>query len=344
VGEVSRSISDPGRRSNSGCFQGAASRAELESVEGIIFDIQRYSVHDGPGLRTNVFFKGCPLRCAWCANPESQTMQPELAVFAVNCIHCGQFEEPCPDGWLIQDDVTWKWGVQDDYETRARLCPAGGVRWIGERRTAGSVLEEVRRDAPFYEGGGGMTLSGGEPALQPAFAEALLRLAREECINTAIETCGQVPWPNLERLAPYLDTFLFDVKHLDSATHRAFTGAGNELILENLRRLAALAADAASVPAGSDSARAAAVIVRVPLIPGFNASAESLQAIGQFVAELPGHVRQVDILPYHTFGRAKYAALAKPYPWDGHQHLSDEEVETLAGELRAMGLTVTVGG
>ena len=308
---------------------------ELESVEGIIFDIQRYSVHDGPGLRTNVFFKGCPLRCAWCANPESQTMQPELAVFAVNCIHCGQFEEPCPDGWLIQDDVTWKWGVQDDYETRARLCPSGGVRWIGERRTAGSVLDEVRRDVPFYEGGGGMTLSGGEPALQPAFAEALLCLARDECINTAIETCGQVPWPNLERLAPYLDTFLFDVKHLDSATHRAFTGAGNELILENLRRLAALTASATS---------AASVIVRVPLIPGFNASTESLRAIGHFVAGLPGQVRRVDILPYHTLGRAKYAALAKPYPWDGHQHLSDDEVETLAGELRAMGLVVTVGG
>lgn len=314
---------------------------ELESVEGIIFDIQRYSVHDGPGLRTNVFFKGCPLRCAWCANPESQTMQPELAVFAVNCIHCGQFEEPCPDGWLIQDDVTWKWGVQDDYETRARLCPAGGVRWIGERRTAGSVLDEVRRDAPFYEGGGGMTLSGGEPALQPAFAEALLRLARDECINTAIETCGQVPWPNLERLAPYLDTFLFDVKHLDSATHRAFTGAGNELILENLRRLAALAASEA---VGTDATPVPSVIVRVPLIPGFNASAESLRAIGRFVAGLPGPIRQVDILPYHTLGRAKYAALAKPYPWDGHQHLSDEEVEALAGELRAMGLMVTVGG
>lgn len=323
------------------------SRTELESVEGIIFDIQRYSVHDGPGLRTNVFFKGCSLRCAWCANPESQTMQPELAVFAVNCIHCGQFEEPCPDGWLIQDDVTWKWGVQDDYETRARLCPAGGVRWIGERRTAGSVLDEVRRDAPFYEGGGGMTLSGGEPALQPAFAEALLRLARDECINTAIETCGQVPWPNLERLAPYLDTFLFDVKHLDSATHRAFTGSGNELILDNLRRLAALtAAEAAGADAAgaAKAAGAASVIVRVPLIPGFNASAESLRAIGQFVAGLPGPIRQVDILPYHTLGRAKYAALAKPYPWDGHQHLSDEEIETLAGELRAMGLVVTVGG
>jgi pyruvate formate lyase activating enzyme len=320
---MSNQIADPCRSLTS------AGRAELEGVEGIIFDIQRYSVHDGPGLRTNVFFKGCPLRCAWCANPESQAMRPELAVFAVNCIRCGQFDEPCPDGWLVQDDTTWKWGVQDDYETRARLCPAGGVRWIGERRTAGSVIDEVRRDALFYEGGGGMTLSGGEPALQPAFAEALLRLAREECINTAMETCGQAPWANFERLLPHLDTVLFDVKHLDSATHRAFTGAGNEQIMDNLRRLAAAGAP---------------VVVRVPLIPGFNATAESLRAIGAFVAGLPGHIRQVDILPYHTLGRAKYAALAQPYPWDGHARLTDEEVEALAGELRGMGLTVTVGG
>ncbi|MCX6030668.1 MAG: glycyl-radical enzyme activating protein [Chloroflexi bacterium] len=310
-------------------FLASAGRAELEGVEGIIFDIQRYSLHDGPGLRTNVFFKGCSLRCAWCANPESQTTRPELAVFAVNCIRCGQFDQPCPDGWRVQEDTAWKQEIQADYDTRARLCPAGGVRWIGERRTASSVMDEVRRDALFYEGGGGMTLTGGEPALQPTFAEALLRLAHEECINTAIETCGQVPWLNLERLLPYLDTVLFDVKQLDSATHRACTGAGNELILDNLRRLAAAGAP---------------VMVRVPLIPGFNASAESLRAIGQFVAGLPGNVVQVDLLPYHTLGRAKYAALAQPYPWDGHARLTDDEVEALAGELRQSGLVVTVGG
>jgi pyruvate formate lyase activating enzyme len=307
----------------------SAGRAELEKVEGVIFDIQRYSVHDGPGLRTNVFFKGCSLRCGWCANPESQTTRPELAVFAMNCIRCGQFDQPCPDGWRAQEDAAWKQEIQADYAERARLCPAGGVRWIGERRTAGSVMDEVRRDALFYEGGGGMTLTGGEPALQPAFAEALLRLAHEECIDAAIETCGQVPWSHLERLLPYLDTVLFDVKQLDSATHRAYTGAGNELILDNLRRLAAAGA---------------AVIVRVPLIPGFNATVESLAAIGAFVAGLPGNARQVDLLPYHTLGRAKYAALAQPYPWEGHARLTDDEVEALAGELRRIGLSVTVGG
>jgi pyruvate formate lyase activating enzyme len=310
-------------------LQSAIHNPQSAIVEGIITDIQRYSLHDGPGLRTNVFFKGCSLRCAWCANPETQTPHPELAVFSRMCICCGQFDAHCPDGWLVREDAAWKQDVQAEYATRARLCPAGGVRWIGERRTAGSVMDEVRRDAPFYEGGGGLTLTGGEPALQPEFAEALLRLAQEEGIRTAIETCGHVPWRNLARLLPHLDLVLFDVKHTDSAVHSAFTGAGNERILRNLRRLAAAGAP---------------VVARVPLIPGFNASAESLRAIGRLLAGLRGRIERVEILPYHTLGRAKYAALAQPYPWEGIARLTEDEVQELAGELSRMGLAVTVGG
>jgi pyruvate formate lyase activating enzyme len=310
--------------------QSAIGNPKSAIVEGVITDIQRYSLHDGPGLRSNVFFKGCSLRCAWCANPETQGPQPELAVFERTCIRCGQFEAPCPDGWTLRrEDGARKREVRAEYGRRAALCPAGGVRWIGERRTAGSVMDEVRRDVLFYEDGGGMTLTGGEPAQQPAFAEALLRLARDEGIHTAIETCGDASWQNLARLLPHLDTVLFDVKQMDSAVHRAFTGVGNERILDNLRRLAA-----ASAP----------VVVRVPLIPGFNASAESLRAIGRFVTGLPGDAARVDLLPYHTLGRAKYAALARPYPWGGADCLTEDEVEGLAGVLRGMGLAVTVGG
>jgi pyruvate formate lyase activating enzyme len=310
-------------------LQPAIDNQQSAMVAGIITDIQRYSLHDGPGLRTNVFFKGCSLRCAWCANPETQTPHPELAVFSRLCIRCGQFEAACPDGWTVQEEDAWKRDIQADYDRRAALCPAGGVRWIGERRTAGSVMDEVRRDAPFYEGCGGLTLTGGEPALQPGFAEALLRLAREEGIHTAVETCGCVPWPNLARLLPQLDVVLFDVKHLDSKIHREFTGASNELILGNLRRLAGAGAQ---------------VVVRVPLIPGFNATPENVRAIGCFVAGLPGEVRRVDLLPYHTLGRAKYAALAHPYPWEGVARLTAEEVEELTDVLRDMALNVTVGG
>jgi pyruvate formate lyase activating enzyme len=308
--------------------------AYWEGIQGYIFDIQRYSLHDGPGLRTNVFFKGCPLRCGWCANPESQRQPPELAVFPIYCIRCGQFARPCPEGWAVQrsalrPDDAWKQEARAEYSRRAALCPAGGVRWIGEWRNAGSIMAEVRRDAPFYEGGGGMTLTGGEPTMQPYLAEALLRLARAECISTAMETCGHCPWPVLERLVPHLDTILYDVKHANSAVHHAFTGVGNEQILDNLRRLAALSAP---------------VVVRVPLIPGFNASTESVRAIGELVAALDGRVARVDVLPYHTLGRGKYPALAQPYPWEEHGRLTDPQVDALAEELRGFGLAVTVGG
>jgi pyruvate formate lyase activating enzyme len=307
-----------------------AACAKLEAAVGVITDIQRYSLHDGPGLRTSVFLKGCSLHCAWCANPETQTPHPELAVFSRLCIQCGQFEQACPDGWTVRhDDRAWRRDVQTEYDRRAALCPAGGVRWIGEWRAAGSVMDEVRRDAPFYQDDGGLTLTGGEPALQPDFAEAVLRLACDEGIHTAIETCGHAPWPNLARLLPYLDVVLFDVKHMDSEVHLAFTGAGNELILDNLLRLA---------DAG------APVVVRVPLIPGFSAAEESVRAIGRFVAGLPRQINRVDLLPYHTLGRAKYAALAQHYSWEGVARLAEEEVEELADVLRGMGLAVTVGG
>jgi pyruvate formate lyase activating enzyme len=307
----------------------AAQRAGFEGVEGRIFDIQRYSLHDGPGLRTNVFFKGCPLSCGWCSNPESQHGQPEVAVFAVNCIRCGQFPEACPDRWQADDDAETRRLVRAEYGARVALCPGGGVRMVGDRATAGSVIAEVLKDQVFYEGKGGLTLTGGEPTQQPHFAEALLRLARAEYVNTAMETCGYCPMATLERLAPYLDTILFDIKHLDEATHRAYTSVSNAPILANLRRLAEMGAP---------------VIARLPLIPGFNADDGAVRAIGEFVAGLPGRITEIDLLPYHTLGRGKYVALARHYPWQDRPRLTDEQVEAFAGTLRELGLTVNVGG
>lgn len=305
-----------------------ADRTRLEQVEGIVFDIQRYSLHDGPGLRTNVFLKGCPLRCHWCANPESQQLQPELALFAHNCITCGQFPAACPLGWGARAGSGWTQELAAQYSDRAEVCPTGAIRWIGQRRTAGEVMQEVLRDAAFYEDGGGLTLTGGEPTMQPGLAEALLRLAKAEYLTTAIETCGQTTWAVWDRLLPYLDTILFDLKHVDGETHRAFTGAGNDLILANLRRLAELGAP---------------VTVRVPLIPGFNADPASLGAIAEFVRELGGPNR-LDLLPYHTLGQAKYAALGREYPHASQAHLAEAEVAELARLVESYGLAVTVGG
>lgn len=293
----------------------------LEQVAGVVFDVQRYSVHDGPGLRTSVFLKGCPLRCAWCANPESQQPQPELALSEQNCITCGQFESPCAP--------CWPQPAGTDFARRERLCPTGALHWLGKRRSAGDVMAEVRRDVPFYGAGGGLTLTGGEATMQPELAEALLRLAKAEGISTAIETCGHTRWSVWERLLPYLDDILYDVKHVDSALHQQHTGMGNELILANLRQLAAVGAP---------------LTIRVPLIPGFNADIESVRAIAGFVASLPGAIKAINVLPYHTLGRAKYAALGRDYPWAGHPRLTPAEVAALAGLFAGCGLPVSTGG
>jgi pyruvate formate lyase activating enzyme len=269
-------------------------REHLEKVEGVIFDIQRYSLHDGPGLRTNVFLKGCPLRCRWCSNPESQSVQPEFALFAHHCIACGQFVETCPVKWENDRKSNWTKELEEEYNFRVMMCPTEAIHRIGEQRTAGEVIAEVVRDIPFYGDRGGTTLTGGEPTMQPHFAEALLRLAKVETISTAMETCGYTKWTVLECLLPYLDHILFDVKHIDTKVHQTFTGVGNELILSNLRQLVALSAP---------------VTIRVPLIPGFNASPESLRAIAEFVLGLNSSITSIDLIPYHTLGKPKYNAL-----------------------------------
>jgi glycyl-radical enzyme activating protein/glucokinase-like ROK family protein len=299
-------------------------REELEAVAGFVFDVQRFSLHDGAGLRTNVFLKGCALHCPWCANPESQHLYPDIMLSAQQCITCGLFPEPCTIGWS-QKQI----GLRERYAERVTACPTSALRWGGSRRTAGDIMAEVQRDKLFYENGGGMTLTGGEPTFQPRLAEALLRLAKADGISTAIETSGHTRWKIFERLLPYLDEILFDIKHLDSDMHKAVVGVDNTLILSNLSKLAALHAP---------------VKVRVPLIPGFNATIGSLEAIARFVANLDGLEKAVCLLPYHTFGRAKYKALNREYPWEGHERLTDLEVQTFRELFVSHGLTVSIGG
>jgi pyruvate formate lyase activating enzyme len=216
-------------------------RQELEQTRGVVFNVQRMSMHDGPGVRTNVFLKGCPLRCGWCANPESQQLQPELMLRAGQCIDCGQFAEPCAacmPVWLAERRRS---AIQvEEIDARIAVCPTGALGWVGEWRTAGDVMAQVRRDQPFYGDGGGLTLTGGEPTMQPAFCAALLRLAKAEGIATAMETCGHTQWEVFAELLPLLDVLLFDVKQIDPVRHREHTGIDNALILENLRRIARL--------------------------------------------------------------------------------------------------------
>jgi pyruvate formate lyase activating enzyme len=298
-------------------------------VRGVVFDVQRYSVHDGPGLRTNVFLKGCPLHCEWCANPESQNPRPEPMLRQSQCIECGLFAEPCSTCWPQWMAQKRGPALVEEIDLRTSICPTGALGWVGAWRTADEVMREVLRDRPFYGEGGGLTITGGEPTMQPAFCSALLTLARAAGIATAMETSGHAPWEVFELLAPLIDLFLYDVKHMDSEIHRRHTGVDNGRILENLRRL---------------SAHGAGIRVRVPLIPGFNADGESVAAIARFVRGLPGEVQGVDLLPYHSMGRAKYEALGREYLWPQVARLTDVELSRLKSVVEDAGLPATIGG
>lgn len=279
---------------------------EDRKVAGMVFNIQKYSVHDGPGIRTVVFAKGCPLRCRWCSNPESQSPRPQMAFNPGRCISpakCGYCIPACPSR-----SITDKNGAIDidcahcsECESLActAACPAQSLITYGKKRTVGEVLDVVAQDAIFYSrSGGGMTISGGEPLFQREFAVTLLREAKRRRIKTAIETCGAIPWENLEEAAPLLNHVLFDIKHADSEKHKEGTGQGNERIIENLNRLL-------------DTFPELPVTVRTPVIPGFNDDEETARSIGRL---LKGRSVAYEALPYHRLGTQKYMFLAREYP------------------------------
>lgn len=292
------------------------------ALPGLIFDIQRFSIHDGPGIRTVVFFKGCPLHCAWCANPESQRMQPEAADFADNCIGCGDCLATCPRGAIR--DATGGEGHHrpfsidrsecDDCGRCAEVCMPEAKRLIGRQVTAEEVMAEVRKDTAFYRSsGGGVTLSGGEPLSQPAFSRAILDACRRAGIPTALETCGHAAFDDLASVCALADDIYFDVKVLDDEAHRRWTGVSNERILENLRRLGECQTQ---------------VVVRSPLIPGCNDRERDVRSLARLCAELP-QVRALEVLPYHSLGEHKYQRLQRDYSLTGVPAQRSEDVDRL---------------
>lgn len=302
---------------------------------GLVFDIQRFSIHDGPGIRTTVFLKGCPLACPWCHNPESQAASPELMFWAGRCILCEACLPVCPHGAI---SVTVDEGARRIVTDPARCqlcgecvaaCYAGARELVGRWMTVGEVLAEVTRDVPFYDqSGGGVTISGGEPLAQPEFLTGLLQACRAQDIHTAVDTCGYAPWPVVDQVRPYVDLFLYDLKLMDNARHRQVTGVSNEAILGNLQRLAA----------GGHRLR-----VRVPVIPGLNDDEANLQALGATVAALPGAVG-VDLLAYHPTARDKYRRLDRAYFLDTLQAPTEGQMAAVAARLRALGNDVKLGG
>ena len=290
---------------------------------GRVFDIQRFSIHDGPGIRTTVFLKGCPLNCAWCHNPESQGTAADVMLRPSRCIGCGACVEVCPEHAISTDAegiVVTDRGLCVRCGTCTETCYAEARERIGERITVAEAVERIERDRDFYEeSGGGVTLSGGEPLMQEDFAGELLRSCRQRDIHTAVDTSGAVSWRVIEAVREYTDLFLYDLKHMDREAHRASTGAGNRRILQNLEKLSGLGH---------------AIVLRFAVIPGIN---------DEFAATLPGR-HSLSILPYHAAARDKYKRLNQSYTLGDIDPPGDDRIAAIAEIFKGCGLEVTTGG
>jgi len=286
---------------------------------GSVFNIQRFSTQDGPGLRSTVFMKGCPLSCLWCHNPESQAPQAQIQRLETRCMACGH---------CSVEDLAGRSG-RIMVETDLEACPTGALRKLGQDLEPAELVRQLLRDRIFFdESGGGVTFSGGEPLMQtPFLLEALERL-RAEGVHTALDTCGFAPWNALRQAAELAPLVLYDLKLMDDARHREATGQSNRTILDNLRALAGVHRE---------------IRVRVPIIPGVNDDEANLEATARFLASLAG-VRQVDLLPYHRTGEAKFARMGLTYALAGLQSPTPQRMEALAAVFRARGLATTIGG
>lgn len=293
-----------------------------------VMEIERFALHDGPGIRTTVFLKGCPLKCPWCANPESQTSRKLLLYFANKCKHCGACVQACRQGaigWEAEAPVF----IRDSCigcEACREACLHDAIDFSGRPVSVEAVIAEALRDRDYYEEtGGGLTISGGEPFVQFDGMMALLRRAREEGLHTAVETCGQTTADKMREAAQVADMFLFDLKHADAEKLRRVANGDLRVILENLRV-------ALESPAE--------VIARIPVIPGFNEDAlEDILAL----AAREG-VKEAHLLAYHTLGSSKYAQIGLAYPWREYEAMDKEKLRPMAEKAEKLGLTVRIGG
>ncbi len=301
--------------------------------KGIVFDIQRYTVHDGPGTRTSIFLKGCPLKCLWCCNPESQNNRPEIGVYPARCIgvdKCGQCLSACPldpNDLFIRNDENQISAINRDLCTGCmacvEACPADSLTIMGKEMTVAEVMEEIVKDLEFFkETGGGVTISGGEAFVQPKFTLELLKACKKQKIHTCVESSLSVKWDVVEEALPFIDFFITDIKNMDPDKYCAQTGGNLELVKENIHKLARAYRE---------------TIIRIPLIPGHNDSPENIGEASVFIDEEFGiNLQQVQVLQFHELGKNKYAALNKPYPLD--DMLKPEREEYVASVKEAVAI------
>lgn len=298
-------------------------------TEGTVFDIQRFSIHDGPGVRTIVFLKGCPLSCLWCSNPESQKLKPVLMYQSMNCIHCGKCISACKLGAINPNNKNF---IDRDICTACgecvNVCPTSALTLKGKKMTVEQVIKELKKDAIVYRrSGGGITLSGGEPLVQSEFARELLKACKAQGWHTAIETTAYANTETIEEVFPYIDLALMDIKSIDSEMHKKYTGVPNEKILENAKLVSKITK----------------MVVRVPLVPDFNSSEKDILELCEYVKTL-NDINTVHLLPYHTYGENKYDLLGRDYLMKKTRAFALGEVERLQKIIEGQGIKCVIGG
>jgi len=301
------------------------------TINGLIFDIRRFSIHDGPGIRTTVFVKGCPLNCLWCHNPESQKPAFERVVRSERCDDCGACIDACPNKAisrlnyeLITDDTLCKFCGKC-----VEACFSEAREIIGKSESIQNLMLTVEKDRLFYDqSGGGVTISGGEPLMQPQFVGELLGACKRVDIQTALDTSGYASWDMFDSLRKNVDLFLYDLKLFSDIQHEGYTGVSNRLIHENLNRL---------------SQEGHRIIIRIPVVPGITDTWDNLDKLGELIANL-GRVERVDLLPYHNAGAAKYERTGKIYPLSDLATPKEIKMAEIANRLIHFGLKVQIGG
>jgi len=302
-------------------------------TKATVFDIQKFSVHDGPGIRTLIFMKGCPLACIWCSNPESQPKELQLVFYGEKCIRADKCWQVCPTNAIsVKDDhLVLDKRLCNLCGKCVEACYAGAWKMFGMVVDVDYVIGEIEKDALFYKNsGGGVTFGGGEPLLYPEFIDAVASRCRSAGIPVAIETCGFVPWRNFEVILDNVDLVMFDIKHMDPQKHKELCGRSNQSILKNLKRL---------------SQRGdVEVIVRVPIIPGLNDAEDNIRKTIKFVASLKGNIKGIELLPYHKFGENKYQRLERKYSLAGLKIPGDEHMQNIKSMMDGYGLDIKIGG